>query len=40
MISYGIIRNGKLQHNLYKEAAKVSALLSSKFEKYGSLAGK
>ena len=35
----GVIRNGKLQYNLNTEAAKVSALLSSKFEKFESFAG-
>ena len=29
-----MIRNGKLQHNLNRQAAKIAALLLSKLEKY------
>ena len=36
MTNDGKIRNAKSQYNLNREAAKVSALLSSKSEKYGS----
>lgn len=39
MTNDGTIRNRKLQYNLNREAAKVSALLSSTFEKYESFAG-
>ena len=34
MTNNGMIRNGKLQHNLNRQDAKIAALLSSKLEKY------
>ena len=40
MTNDGVIRNGKLEYNLNGEAARVAVLLSSRFEKYESLAVK